>query len=96
MRECARRVGWERHSLTLASPGPGTYQGHQHLLHEMHTADKYMVMHIIKFPRSHLLCAENLSGFWQLRQESSPTPAPLPEFTAEQILVFLQLPLTSE
>lgn len=56
-------------------------------------ADKYVVMHITKFPLSNLLCAEHLA----LAAQATVTHlGNLPQSTGKEILVLLQLHLTSE
>lgn len=60
-------VGKGTDSLTLASPVPGTHQGHKCFLNEIHMADKHMGMHMMKFPLIHLLCAESLKWPQQLK-----------------------------
>lgn len=94
MRECREGgLGKGTDGLTLASPVHGTRQGHKYLLNESHTADKFMVIHITKLPLSDLVCAEHLA----LSAQATVTHlGNLPQFTGKEILVLLQLHLTSE
>lgn len=94
MRECREGgLGKGTDGLTVASPVHGTRQGHKYVLNEIHIANKHVVMHIIKFPPSYLLCAENLA----LATQATVTHlGNLPQFTGKEILLLLQLHLTSE